>query len=270
MEVLTLLRRAAIAFLALRIFLFVCEWAMLSLEKRSRQDLFPNLGCGAIVLVCGQFVTGTLAFSFMLYLAGLAPHRVATTWWTASVTLLAADLCFYLFHLASHRVRLLWADHSVHHSSRELDLSTNLRLSPLVALYAWIPAIPLLLLGLNPYLIAICLAFANDFPFFLHTTRVKKLPRPIEFVFNTPSHHRVHHGRGPACRDKNLGGILIIWDRLFGTFAEEQQDVAFGTDALVEAKNPLVVLTHGWRALYQSLRSEPNWVRRLRLLIAAP
>lgn len=267
MEVLTLLRRFAIAFLVVRIVVFLLEAVVLFIEKHPRRDLLPNLGCGALVLVLGHVVTGAVAFGGVLFFAGLAPVRLATTWWTFALTLLAADLCFYVFHFASHHMGVFWADHSVHHSSRELDLSTNFRLSPIVALYAWVPSIPLLLLGLNPYLIVVCLALANDFPFFLHTTRINKLPRPIEFIFNTPSHHRVHHGQEPRYRNKNFGGILIIWDRMFGTYAEEDKCCDFGSDAPVDAKNPFVVVTRGWRDLHVSLRQESSWRGRLSLLV---
>jgi len=266
MEVLAQLRQITAGFLVLRVSVFAFA-ALLRISRQGwRGDWLPNVGCGALALGLGRVATEALGLAGILYVASLAPQRVATTWWTFALTLVGADLSFYVYHRLAHRVRLLWADHSVHHSSEELDLSTNLRVSPSLNLYTWFPAVPLLLVGINPYLVILCLGLANNFPFFLHTTRVGKLWQPIELLFNTPSHHRVHHACNAHYRDKNMGGLFIVWDRLFGTFAEEREACVFGSSRPVSSSNPLIILSSEWLELVRELRQASSWSQIWRTL----
>jgi sterol desaturase/sphingolipid hydroxylase (fatty acid hydroxylase superfamily) len=202
----------------------------------------------------------------MLYVASFAANSHEISWGLFVVTLLAADLSFYVYHAAAHHIRLLWADHSVHHTSGELDFSTNLRNSLFNGLYSWLPIMPVLLLGVNPYLVAVCRTLVNDYPFLLHTRHVKKLGWPVELIFNTPSHHRVHHACNAQYLNKNFAGIFIIWDRLFGTFAEEQAACTYGTTQKVDSKNPLKILFHEWRQLGADLISTPGFWNKARAL----
>ena len=134
--------------------------------------------------------------------------------------MLGVDLLWYSYHRASHRVRLMWAGHQAHHNSTYFNLSTAVRQkwNPWFELMFWTP---LPLLGMPPWMIFTSFSVNLVFQFFVHTERVDRLPRPIEFLFNTPSHHRVHHASDKQYLDKNYAGILIIWDRMFGTYAEE-------------------------------------------------
>ena len=265
MEVLRQLEHASLIFLIVRVVLFILEATHLLIRNRLTGDLLPNTACGVIVFLTGRLLTTSVTFAMITFVAAFAPQRMATTWWVFFLTLIGADLAFYLYHSAAHRVRLLWNDHSVHHSSEELDLSTNLRVSPFVRLYSWLPIVPILLLGVNPFLVLVCLALVNDFPFFLHTTRIGKLWRPVEFIFNTPSHHRVHHARNPSYVNKNFGGIFIVWDRLFGTFATETHPCEFGSSRPVNSNNPLTILFSEWILLFQGWSSHADMLQVLLL-----
>jgi sterol desaturase/sphingolipid hydroxylase (fatty acid hydroxylase superfamily) len=156
---------------------------------------------------------------------------------------LLEDLCFYCFHRTSHRAALLWAAHVTHHSAPRFDLSVALRQSwtPFVAFPFWLP---LLLLGFDPIMVLLMQFFSLFYQALLHTELVPALG-PLELVLNTPQHHRVHHGANDRYRDRNFGGVLIIWDRIFGTFASVSEPIRYGIDREV-SRNPLIVGIHGW------------------------
>jgi sterol desaturase/sphingolipid hydroxylase (fatty acid hydroxylase superfamily) len=176
------------------------------------------------------------------------------------------DLCFYLFHRASHRCRLLWASHQPHHSSTQFNWSVGLRQSwtPFFAAPFWLP---LALVGFEPVRVLAVQMVSLTFQALLHTERVGLLG-PLEWVLNTPRHHRVHHGAMPACIDRNFGGVFIFWDRLLGTFAHCEGDVSFGTGEGPRSVNPLRIAVHEWAALVRDLgRSRsPRAVLRALLL----
>ncbi|MFC7909198.1 sterol desaturase family protein [Streptomyces nigra] len=178
--------------------------------------------------------------------------------WTWVLLFFAEDLAYYAFHRAHHRVRLLWASHVVHHSSVRFNLSTALRQSwtPMSGLPFWMP---LALLGIPPWMILLQQSISLIYQFFLHTERVDRLWRPIEFVFNTPSHHRVHHGSNNVYLDRNYGGILIIWDRLFGTFQPEGERVVYGLTKNIDTYNPLRVAFHEYTATWHAIRTATRW-----------
>ncbi|XP_061631560.1 alkylglycerol monooxygenase isoform X3 [Phyllopteryx taeniolatus] len=151
------------------------------------------------------------------------PWDSAWTWW---LSFLAVDLCYYWFHRCAHEVAILWAAHQVHHSSEYYNFSTALRQPLTQQLTSWIFYVPMAL-AVPPSAFAVHIQLNLLFQFWLHTEVIRDLG-PLEWIFNTPKHHRVHHGRNEYCIDKNYGGILIIWDRLFGTFTEEKEKVVYG------------------------------------------
>lgn len=159
------------------------------------------------------------------------------------------DFLYYWFHRASHRIRWFWASHVVHHSSEKLNLSTAFRQSftyPVSGM--WLFWLPMPVIGFSPEMVVTMVMLSLAYQFFIHTQLVKKLGK-WEYVLNTPSHHRVHHGKNPEYIDKNYGGTLIIWDRLFGTFVEEREDtpVIYGITQQVSSHNPLYLTLHEWR-----------------------
>jgi sterol desaturase/sphingolipid hydroxylase (fatty acid hydroxylase superfamily) len=209
---------------------------------------------------------------FVLYILiwdHLALWHVPLTWWGIALAVVALDLAYYLNHRFVHRARVGWAAHQAHHSSEYMNLATALR-------QKWNPwweilfFAPLPLLGFSPAAVYIALGFNLVYQFFTHTEAIQRLPRPIEAVFNTPSHHRVHHGSDPIYLDRNYAGILIIWDRMFGTFQRELHRPTYGLTKPVTTHN-LVTLQYGdYAALWADVRRARSWRERLGYLFRPP
>ncbi|KAB1906892.1 sterol desaturase family protein [Micromonospora sp. AMSO31t] len=196
-------------------------------------------------------------------------HLSPGDWWTWVIVFFADDVAYYWFHRLHHEVRVLWASHVVHHSSVYYNLSTALRQSwtPMTSLPFWLP---LALLGIPPWMIFLQQSISLLYQFFLHTERVSVLPRPIEFIFNTPSHHRVHHGSNAEYLDRNYGGILIVWDRLFGSFEPERAPARYGLTKNIQTYNPLRVATHEFAAIWSDVRHATSWRARLGYVFGRP
>jgi sterol desaturase/sphingolipid hydroxylase (fatty acid hydroxylase superfamily) len=173
----------------------------------------------------------------------------------------ADDFAYYWYHRTHHTIRVLWASHVVHHSSEFYNLSTALRQpwTPFSSLPYWIP---LALLGFSPWMILLQQSVSLLYQFFIHTERVGRLWLPVELVMNTPSHHRVHHGSQSQYLDKNYGGILIVWDRLLGTFEPEGERVVYGLTTNVRSFNPVRVATHEFAAIWHDVRRAGSWRER--------
>ena len=191
--------------------------------------------------------------------------------WTLLGLLVAQDFCYYWFHRASHRIRWMWASHVTHHSGQTMNLSTALRQSPTYPISGmWLFWLPLAWLGFRPEHVILCVAVSLAFQFFVHTESVRHLPRWIEAVFNTPSHHRVHHARNTQYIDRNYAGVFIIWDKLFGTFVPEVEPCDYGIVRQIYTRNPLVMMFHEWRDLFRDVARPGRWSERLRHLWAPP
>jgi sterol desaturase/sphingolipid hydroxylase (fatty acid hydroxylase superfamily) len=202
-------------------------------------------------------------------------HRLFTvpldTAAAVAVLVIAQDFSYYWFHRCSHRVRWFWATHAVHHSSNELNLGASYR-------FGWtgrltgtgIFYVPMIWLGFAPVPVAIASAFNLLYQFWLHAEWIPKLG-PLEYVLNTPSHHRVHHAANPEYLDSNYGGILIIFDRLFGTFAAERDDLPcrYGLVTPLRSNNPFVIAFHEWGALARDLWHARSW-REVLANVAGP
>jgi sterol desaturase/sphingolipid hydroxylase (fatty acid hydroxylase superfamily) len=179
------------------------------------------------------------------------------------------DLAFYAYHRISHEVRVFWASHVVHHSSQHYNLSTALRQPwvPITAVPFWAP---LALLGYQPWMIFAMQSVSLIYQFFLHTERIKRFPKPIEFIFNTPSHHRVHHGTNDLYLDRNYGGMLIIWDRIFGSFEPEDERAVYGLTTNIETFNPVRVAFHEYVAVWHDVRGARGLRNKLGYLFGGP
>ena len=180
-------------------------------------------------------------------------HRlfdVPSTLWALAICIVAEDFCYYWFHRSAHRVRWFWASHVIHHSSQHYNLSTALRQTwtGFVSL-SFIFRLPLFLIGFPVKMVLFCAGLNLVYQFFIHTETVRRLPLGLEVWLNTPSHHRVHHGTNPQYLDRNYGGIFIIWDRLFGTFAAETETPRYGIVHNLMTFNPLWVAVHEWLAI---------------------
>ena len=170
-------------------------------------------------------------------LPALPLHLDPGNWWVWVLLFFADDLSYYAYHRAHHRIRLFWATHVVHHSSQHYNLSTALRQDwmPISSIFFWAP---LALLGFQPWMILLAISWNLLYQFWIHTEKIKRLPGWYEAIFNTPSHHRVHHGANEQYLDKNYGGILIIWDKLFGTYEPERERVRYGLTTNIETLQP--------------------------------
>lgn len=222
------------------------------------------------------YAIGYLAYA-TFYIAGYyyvsyywSIAQLETNIWTICACILLADLTYYWEHRVMHRTGLGWATHTVHHSSPYFNISVAYRFGPLDGILPFFFHLPLAFLGFNPLLIFFSESVVQLYQTFLHTELVKKAPRPIEAIFNTPSHHRVHHGSNKQYHDKNYAGILIIWDRMFGTFEEEDEKVVYGITNPVNSVNPLNVFFHGLYRLALAVRNTPGFANKLRVLYKPP
>ena len=245
---------------------------LLGYEKR---DTLASLGMGVGNVIISAFTTlGAVALWSWGYRHRLLELGQPALWWSWLLLLFAEDFCYYWFHRSHHGVRLLWAAHVNHHSSQFFNLSTALRqpwFTPITGPIFWLP---LALLGYPPAMILTAEAISLIYQFWIHTEAVRKLPAPLEWLLNTPSHHRVHHGKNVPYLDRNHGGVLIVWDRLFGTFAPEdaREPVRYGLTHDISTFNPLRIAVHeitaiaqdvaearGLRALLGYLLGPPGW-----------
>lgn len=215
-----------------------------------------------------------LPFSTIVVAGALTPlHLSPTHWWVWVACLVVTDFCYYWAHRGDHRIRLLWAAHSVHHSSNYFNMSTNLRLpwfqpvSTAVRGLAWLPAA---LLGFPVWMILLMNTIGLIFQIPCHNQRIGKLWPPYEFLFNTPSHHRVHHGANKPYIDKNYSGVFIIWDRLFGSYAEEIEPVRYGLIHDIDTENPLRYNFLELAALIRDAARATTWRARLGHVFGPP
>ncbi|QGZ96254.1 sterol desaturase family protein [Terricaulis silvestris] len=201
-----------------------------------------------------------------------AKHAPGITVALALAVFLADDLLYYCTHRLAHRVALFWASHAVHHSPSRYNFFTGLRQPPTWLLTpAAVAPLVLIAVGAPVALVAASAAVRGVHHFLVHTERVRRLPVWVEFIFNTPSHHRVHHATEPGCIDRNFGGVLIIWDRLFGTYAREPT-AGVHRYGLLHPTRPSALHTalDPWIALIGSARRAPTLRRRLGTLLGPP
>jgi sterol desaturase/sphingolipid hydroxylase (fatty acid hydroxylase superfamily) len=189
-----------------------------------------------------------------------------------SAAMVGWDFVYYWNHRIMHEVRALWAVHEVHHSSEHYNLGTALRQPVASAFGMYVPYGFMARLGVRPSLIEYSRGLNLIYQFFIHTDTVRRLGPTTEAVLNTPSHHRVHHGSNKRYLDRNHGGILIIWDRLFGTFQAERDDepVVYGLTKNLDSFNPLVVATHEHRDMFRDIAESNNWRDRLSFVLRGP
>jgi sterol desaturase/sphingolipid hydroxylase (fatty acid hydroxylase superfamily) len=214
------------------------------------------------------------AFIIFAYLHEVSPLAdiVGRQWWAWVLLLFADDLAYYWFHRSNHNVRIFWAGHVPHHSAIRVNFATALRQGVGERLHKFMFWLPLPLLGFDPLMMFTMMSINLFYQFWLHTELVGKLPSAYEAIFNTPSHHRVHHASNIRYLDRNHGGILIIWDRLFGSFSEElpEEKPIFGLTKNITSYRPLDVATHEYQAIWRDVCTASTWGDRLRYLFDAP
>ena len=232
---------------------FISNWFNKDLYKV--EDTWCTSGLLLGNVIAGFVIKGViLGFHFFLYKFRIIDlTSILPIWALWILTFVLIDLVFYIYHRLSHRVRFLWAIHMSHHSSEEMNFAVSFR----QAWFGPISKIPffmiLPLLGLDPLMIAVAGVISTLWGVVGHTQIVGKLG-PLEWIFNTPSHHRVHHGANPEYIDKNYGNLLIIWDRLFGTFQPEESPVKYGLVNNVNTFNPIKITFMGWTKIFNDMK----------------
>ncbi|QLE86424.1 sterol desaturase family protein [Shewanella sp. Scap07] len=248
-------------------------------DKRNKLPLnaryhLPEVVCNFVLAGMHQLtdiLTGLLIAAIYLQFFDWRLFDIQMTVATFILLMVAQDFCYYWFHRASHKIRWMWAAHVAHHSSENMNFSTAFRQSLMYPLAGmWLFWLPLVIVGFDPNWVVFVVLLNLGLQFFVHTQAIKSLGI-LEWVLNTPSHHRVHHGRNPQYIDKNYAGILIIWDRLFGTFEPEVETVEYGITKPVNSFNPLVVTFAEWRDMFYEVR-QPNlsFKQRFQILFSAP
>lgn len=236
--------------------------------KETLINIYLNVSNAGIDLVLRGLAFAVLIFFYQF-------HPVVdwnpVLYWT--LLFLCEDVLFWLEHFVDHHVRLFWAVHVTHHSSEEYNLTTGFRSSVFMPFYRYMYFIPLALLGFEPLDIFFMYALTQTYGILVHTQANFWLPSWVEFIFVTPSHHRVHHASNIPYLDKNMGMVLIIWDRLFGTFAAEQPDEKprFGlTKPLEDPHHPIKIVFHEWHSIRNDLRRDISPWLKLRYLFKPP
>ena len=235
-------------------------------------DSLANIGCGIMDQSTGLFskVLVVAAYTAMFHLtAAWRPWELQATPAVWVATFVLSDLAYYWAHRLSHGVNILWIGHVVHHQSEDYNLAVALRQSVLQkVLLMWVYW-PLALAGFPPEIFLTCMAVNLLYQFWIHTELIDTLG-PLEWVMNTPSHHRVHHGRNPEYIDRNHAGVFIVWDRMFGTFQKELVKPTYGITRPTDTFNPVHAQWKPVMDLWNDLKRIPNWRDRLRFLFAAP
>jgi len=215
-----------------------------------------------------------LAFIAFYYLHEFSPLRdvVQRQWWAWMLLFFLDDFAYYWFHRLNHEVRLFWAGHVPHHSAIKMNFGTALRQGVGERIHKFLFWMWLPLLGFDPIMIFTIIAINLFYQFWVHTELVNKLPTFIEYVFNTPSHHRVHHASNIRYLDCNHGGVLILWDRWFGTFSSEKdfEKPVYGLTENLKSYNPINVATHEYRAIWRDVRRATKWSDKMKYIFYAP
>ncbi|WP_426168775.1 sterol desaturase family protein [Sandarakinorhabdus sp. DWP1-3-1] len=242
--------------LAIPVFIAAMVIEMVAIRRGARGDYDWRDTGTSLAMGFGSTIAGALAAGGIVALGDwLWQFRlfdIPATWWAVALCFVADDFLYYWFHRSAHRVRWFWASHVIHHSSQHYNLSTALRQTwtGFISL-GFIFRLPLFLVGFPPRMILFCAGWNLVYQFFIHTESVQKLPKSLEWLLNSPSHHRVHHGTNARYLDRNYAGVFIIWDRLFGTFEAERDDepVRYGIVRNLATFNPLWVAVHEWVAI---------------------
>ena len=231
-------------------------------DTYEKKEFWSSVGIG-IGNLLSSVTAKTMNFGVIFLCYQITPlPMIPTTWWSWIICFIVLDFCRWYAHKVGHEHRIWWSTHVTHHSSERYNFAVSFRLS-------WIQHFkilfftPVALLGFDPFMFFICHQIAVLYQFWIHTEYIGKLPRVIEYIFVTPSHHRVHHGRNPKYIDKNYGSTFIIWDRIFGTFQEEEEKVDYGITKPVNSHNPVRLVFHEivdiLKEAFSRNRSESLW-----------
>jgi len=236
-------------------------------------DAINSLQLGIFSRITG-IIKALLPFSIYLYIYDnyrlfTLPDDHSLTWLFAFIVY---DLAYYWVHRLSHRINIMWGSHVVHHSSEEYNLTTALRQTSTPAVFSWLILIPLAFSGISPLMLLSCGALNLIYQFWVHTRHINKLPKLFEYIFVTPSHHRVHHALNRDYIDKNFAGVFILWDKLFNTFQSEKADlkIVYGVSHQLKSWNPIWANVQVYLTLWQDSLATKKWADKLRVWLKPP
>ncbi len=232
-------------------------------------DSVTNISLGIGQQVTGVFMKTALFYGYLYLYENMRFSTIESNFLTWFALFIGVDFFYYWFHRLSHEVNALWAAHIVHHQSEDYNLSVALRQSWLQSAFSWAFYLPLALIGFEPVMFLTISSFNTLYQFWIHTRTIGKMG-PLELIFNTPSHHRVHHGSDSRYLDKNHGGTLIIWDRLFGTFKEEDSEPHYGITTPLKSWNPVWANFHYWSELFKAARSARGLTNKIMVFMKPP
>lgn len=254
--------------------LFIINLGITSLEvaldlvtkkERRWKDTLANCAIFLAHQVIEKTAFASLGFVALLPFFILTPLQIPMNVWTWILALLAADFTYYWMHRCEHQIRILWASHSVHHSSQDYNLTVGFRLSLVEGFFEWAFLVPMILIGFNPFQALVALVLVAQYQHWVHTEHVTKLGW-LDEVFNTPSVHRVHHGSNRRYLDKNYGGILMIWDKMFGTFEREDEKVVYGLTRNINTNNPVKITFTEFGHIWSDVKKCRNMRDRFKIV----
>ena len=262
------------------ILLVVLEWILTYFQKKDYYDTKDTLSATFIGLV-NVAMSAALKFAtfgVILFFYNLVPWTIVGSewmddplkyWWAFALCIISIDFCRYWAHRIAHENRFWWATHVTHHNSEKYNWSVSFRLGWTQHIKI-IFFVPVALMGFDPVLFFICHQIEVLYQFWIHTEYIKKLPAPIEYIFTTPSHHRVHHARNDHYLDKNYGSTLIIWDRMFGTFQPEMERPDYGITTPVNSYNPVTLNFHEWVDIVKDVRKSRSFKEAYAMIFTSP
>ncbi|MTI22724.1 sterol desaturase family protein [Fulvivirga sp. RKSG066] len=242
----------------------------LSRKKLYRlNDAITNISCGITQQVTGIFLKVIGVGAYVLAYEYLRLFEIPNVWYTYIILFVAADFFYYWAHRMSHEINLFWGGHVVHHQSEDYNFSVALRQGSFQILWTFAFYLPLAFVGFDPVTFVLVSALVTVYQFWIHTETIDKLGF-LEWFMNTPSHHRVHHGRNPKYIDKNHAGVFIIWDRMFGTFQKEEERPTYGITTPVNSWNPVWVNLDHYIKMWDTLGKINSWSDKFKFLFYKP
>ncbi len=260
----------AIPFFIVTVIIEVILTVRVKMEHYEYKDALTSITMGLGNVFIGLFTKGMI-LGFFLFLYNYRFFTIPFTWWAWLTLLFADDFVYYWKHRIGHESRFFWASHVVHHSSQNYNLATALRQTWSGSFYTFIFWIPLVFIGFHPVMILMQMSISLLYQYWIHTELIDRMPRWFESVFNTPSHHRVHHATNPQYLDRNHGGIFIIWDKLFSTFEPEKEKPIYGLVSNIETYNPLKIAFQEWMNMFHDVfTSKTTFLNRFKYFIRPP
>ena len=260
----------AIPFFILTVIIEIILTVKVKLKDYEFKDAGTSILMGLGNVFIG-FISKAIVFGVFLVVYEYRFFTIPFVWWSWLLILFAEDFIYYWNHRIAHESRLFWASHVVHHSSKKYNLSTALRQTWTGGFYTFIFWLPLLLIGFHPVMLITQMSISLLYQYWIHTELITKLPKWFEAIFNTPSHHRVHHATNPQYLDRNHAGIFIIWDKLFGTFEPEVEKPIYGLVTNIETYNPIKIAFIEWYNLLSDfISSKTNILNKFKYFIKPP